>query len=151
MLFNRFTRKHLVWGIHILAYAFSLLVLAVSAFSYRSGFCLMNSAKAGGNTFVVYVCSGEFFLVRQYDFPFPREFEFALFDFDVWCAIKSKMSRQTGDFHLLRFTRDSGTSSTTYLGMLQSFLLLPMAWLAAFYLFKLRRLLRAGHSDSLAH
>ena len=151
MPFNRVTNKHLVWCIHILAYVFSLLVLAVSAFSHSSGFYLMNSAKTGGNTFVVYICSGEFFFVRQWDFPFPREFDCGFCDLDVWPAIKSDLSRQSKDFELLRFARHSGINCTIYFGILQSFLLLPMAWLSGFYLFKLRRHFRARHSDTLTY
>ena len=151
MPFNCVTKKRLVWCIHILAYVFSLLVLAVSALSHSSGFYLTNSANTGGNTSVVYVASGEFFLVRQYDFPFPQESEYGFFDLEDWPAIASDLSRQTRDFHFLCFTRYSGIRSTTYFGILQSLLLLPMAWLSGFYLFKLRRLLQAGHSDSLTH
>ncbi len=139
MQWNCVTKTRLVWCIHILAYVFSLLVLAVSAFSHSCGFYLTSSCKTGGDTSDVYVCSGQFFLVRQYGFPFPKESEYGFFDLDDWTAVERDLLSQTKDFHFQCLTRYSGIGSTTYFGMLQSFLVLPMTWLSGFYLFKLRR------------
>ena len=146
---------HPVWSIHIVTFVFSGLVLAVSAFS---NFRAITLKWTSGTTYTsVAVNYSRFYLLRSANWPTVIAFDYYTKDAEQIESYAEGVNLvRTSESNFLGITRVSGTFFLLFGGLtpaqiyevpLASFLLLPMTWICGFYLFKVRRHLRARRAE----
>lgn len=143
-------KTRLLWWIHIAAFLFSVLVLAMSAFSYYYGGILECPSGTPNTRTTAFIGEGSLAVKKQHGIvwaePFPCIFREGI---DVDGRIdefKSVDVVRRHHFLTIRYFasigEDGGTLFSLTVMPLWMFLFLPMAWLSGFYLFKLRQRFR---------